>query len=445
VSARSALVALHVLAVAGLSCAGEAPVRAQWVVTLRTDAPLPLVADRLLVETVRDDGSLACDTCRRLLDARPEHWPISFGIGEISPMPSLRVRARLHRSTAVGLDGAPAPESTLDAVVALPREPGPVHIELRMDCFGVASTSTESCNPATRELTSVRNAQAGAGDRARVPGSWPQSSSPPCASEAPAGMACVPGGLFFFRGFDGDDARRDQLVRLSSFFADRDEMTVGHARALIAAKKVTSAPDRRGTGTSPSAVCSYLGEGDASNDDRPLNCVELSLAEELCDADGKRLLTEAEFAYAAGNGARGTVFPWGDEGDACGHAIVARGAAIGEANPPDLSFECRSQGTRTAPFGPVVGGSPQDVTASGLLNLGGNLSEWVKGSFALLREPCWTGRPLLVDPRCEGGEAAVLRGGSWRWEAWSATSRFRVSSSAEADTSVGFRCARDAR
>ncbi|HSO40349.1 MAG TPA: SUMF1/EgtB/PvdO family nonheme iron enzyme [Labilithrix sp.] len=443
---KGGLAASVLVAAMAVSCAGEAPVRPQWTVTLRTDAPVPIVADRVLVEVLRDDGSLACDECRRLLDAsRPELWPISFGIGAPAPQ-ALRVRARLHRAQAVGLEGEPRPEAAVELVAALPRVPGPVALELRMRCFGLAATSLDSCDPTTGELAPVAAASSGAGDPRLVPGSWSESTSPPCASEAPPGMACVPGGLFFFTGFDGEDAARDQLVRLSSFFADRDEMTVGRARALLAAKKVQGSPARRRSDKSPGSVCAYLGESDASNDERALNCVARTVAEELCAAEGKRLLTEAELAYAAGNGARGTHFPWGEDDDICAHAIVARGAVFGEVDPPDFSIECRSQGPRTAPFGPVLGGSPADQTkdTGGLRNLGGNLAEWVAGTFAPLSAPCWTGRPLLVDALCTTGDRAVIRGGSWRDEAWTANARFRVASSDAGDPGVGFRCAKDA-
>ena len=81
----------------------------------------------------------------------------------------------------------------------------------------------------------------------------------------------------------------------------------------------------------------------------------------------------------------------------------------------------------------------------GLRNLAGNLAEWVAGTFAPLKDACWNARPLLLDPLCTTGTGAVVRGGSWRDEAWTASSRFRVSSSLSGDASVGVRCARDAR
>ncbi|MBX3261879.1 MAG: SUMF1/EgtB/PvdO family nonheme iron enzyme [Labilithrix sp.] len=434
------------LAAAGLSCAGDAPVRPQWLVTLRTDAPLPLVADRVLVEVTRADGALACASCRRILDAsRPDAWPISFGVAASAP--PFHVRARLHRARKLGPEGTPDLATTIDARAALPPEPGPVAIELRMRCVGVPSTLDESCAPATGELAPVAEAAAGAGDPAVVPGSWSEASSPPCASAAPPEMVCVDGGLFFFGAFEREEGDEDQLVRLSSFFLDRDEMTVGRARALFASGAIAGRPTLRGSGRSPESVCAFLGDADARGDELALNCVDRELARELCAADGKRLPTDAELAYVAGNGARGTRYPWGDEEDICARAVVARGALPFELDDGDVTIECRSTDERTLPFGPARGGSPADVTVSpaGIMNLGGNLAEWVDDAFGPLGGACWSGRPLLVDPVCRVGGDAVLRGGAWAFEAWTASARFRVATTVDGASSVGFRCARAAR
>ncbi|MBX3200535.1 MAG: SUMF1/EgtB/PvdO family nonheme iron enzyme [Labilithrix sp.] len=420
--------------------------RPQWLVTLRTDAPLPLVADRLLVEVTRADGSLACDACRRILDAsRPEAWPISFGVAASAT--TLHVRARLHRARKLGPEGAPDVSTTVDSRAVLPSEPGPVAIELRMRCLGVPSTLEETCAVDEGELAPVADAVAGAGDAAIVPGSWSEASSPPCASPAPPGMVCVDGGLFFFGAFERDEGDKDQLVRLSSFFLDRDEMTVGRARALLSSAGIVARPTRRGPGRSPESVCAFLGDADARSDELALNCVDRELARELCAADGKRLPTDAELAYVAGNGARGTRYPWGDEEDICARAVVARGAAPLELDEAEVTIECRSTGSGTLPFGPVRGGSPADVTLApaGILNLGGNLAEWTDDAFGPLGGACWRGRPLLVDPVCRVGADGVLRGGSWTFEAWTASSRFRLPTSSVGASSVGFRCARPAR
>lgn len=63
----------------------------------------------------------------------------------------------------------------------------------------------------------------------------------------------------------------------------------------------------------------------------------------------------------------------------------------------------------------MPGGSPDDLTFApgGILNLGGNLSEWGEDAFGRIGEASWSGRPLLVDPVCRTGDSAVFRGGGW--------------------------------
>ena len=443
---RPSVLALLVLVA---SCRDEPAVRPQWTVTLRTDAPT-LVGDRLLVEIADDRGTAAT----RLIDASSAaRWPISFGIAaSTSP---LRIRARLYRARATGLDGQPDPPSTIDARATLPAPPGLVVVPLLMACFGLATTAEESCDPTTGVLARIAPAAVGSGDATLLPGSWSESRSAPCEAPAPEGMVCVDGGLFFFG--DGDPGVvREQLVRVSSFFVDQDELSVGRARALLAGRPGIGAPRRHVDDRSEASVCTYRGEQDSSNDDQALNCIDRDAAEQLCAADNKRLLTEAEFAYVAGNGARGSRYPWGDDEDICSHAVVARdalppvpGKTRGELDTTlGEDRECRSSGmAATLDFGPVANAVPtrdETVEPRGVRNLSGNLSEWVQDTYASLADRCWHGRPLLVDPVCRAGDLPASRGAGWSFPPWAAKGRYRSSSAARAPNYVGVRCARDA-
>ena len=99
-------------------------------------------------------------------------------------------------------------------------------------------------------------------------------------------------------------------------------------------------------------------------------------ASEYCAWVGKRLPTEAEWLLAAlrdpATGAT-RVFPWGDT------------FRKGIMNCGEDPGECED-GTR---LNSPVGAFPSDVSATGILDLGGNVDEWVRD--------CWT-----ANPQCDG-------------------------------------------
>src|SRR5262249_3488345 len=107
--------------------------------------------------------------------------------------------------------------------------------------------------------------------------------------------------------------------KLSPYAMDVREITVGVVRHLVA-ENPGLAPIMHGT--DPSTIpCKYLGPADPTNDDEPVNCVTHDLAARICKALGnKRLPTEAEWEYAAGNRDKEDDYPWGDDGDACKYA-----------------------------------------------------------------------------------------------------------------------------
>ncbi len=90
-----------------------------------------------------------------------------------------------------------------------------------------------------------------------------------------------------------------------------------------------------------------------------------------------------------------------------------------------------------------------DATQLGIMNLGGNIAEWVADVFGPYDAPCWNTGALLVSPVCtmSGGTTVVhsLRGGSWQAPAFEALSYIRDSSATfdRAAAATGFRCAVD--
>lgn len=105
----------------------------------------------------------------------------------------------------------------------------------------------------------------------------------------------------------------------------------------------------------------------ALSPDRPVACVRLADARAYCAWAGARLPTERERAdFAAGISDAGEVYPWGAEGASCDTCVVAdpSGAGCGQ----------------DAPW--VVGEKSGCATTEGLLDVWGNVSEWVECAAA---------------------------------------------------------------
>ncbi len=410
------------------SCGG-ADARPQWTVTIATDAPVPQFGDRLLVE-VLDGGGIACAGCRRELGvADASQWPVSFGITPPA-QGSTHVRVRLYRAAITGGDGLPAGSALIDALGFLPPPSGvtPLVIVLAMDCFGIPSDPIghTTCDPTTKAPSAEPTLQAPGA--IATPSSWSPAQPVPCASDVPNGMKCIPGGVFLLgdnRASVAAPSLPERLVQLSPFALDADELTVGAFRALVARHPLSSRPvSHNPDPLQRNAGCTYIADSDTSNDALPLNCVSFSLATDVCTALGKRLPTEAEWEFAAGNTTDESAFAWGSDDDICGHSVSAVGRS-GLETATSANYEewsnCRVRsGGAVVPWGPVAGGNPLDVTKLGVRNLGANVAEWVADHYALYTDACWTpmSGQLLQDPRCDSPSMPQLaqqsiRGGSW--------------------------------
>lgn len=435
--------------------------RDQWSVVVTTDAPIPQLGDRILVDLLDEKGALACDTCRRQFGVTPDSdeagaelptFPLSFGVvptdGAISA-----VRVRLYRAERVGADGLPA-GPIIDASGRLPEASGitEVGIELRTDCFGVGgdATSGSTCDPASGTLAPMPLLGA-----PRRPGlvvdSWPAAQPQPCGGAADADMVCIEGGIFVLgdadplAGLVAEASTPERLIRLAPFAIDRDELTVAAARALVGRPGVVGAPrppdDEPGLRFSE---CTY--SDDPANAGLPVDCVTHAFAESACAALGKRLPTEEEWEFAAGSRTLELAYPWGDGAlETCDLAVVASGRSETEITP-SLDLEYEAYDCREGDAGTRAGGAVGDVTTQGVRNLAGNVDEYVSDAFTPYSDACWDA-DLGPDNRTACGGAAgaasyAVRGGSYRDPPASARIVRRKISDGGERAGRGFRCAK---
>jgi formylglycine-generating enzyme required for sulfatase activity len=157
-----------------------------------------------------------------------------------------------------------------------------------------------------------------------------------------------------------------------------------------------------------------------NGDDYPVAGIPWQDAADYCAWAGGRLPTEAEWEYAA-RGTAGSLFPWGDEFDCAG------------GNFWDDGTGCDDGFAQPAPVGSFPGGS----SWSGVLDMAGNVWEWVADGYG-----AYPADAVLNPTGSPTGSERILRGGSWGYLPAFVRSAYRYPVPANADyQAVGFRCA----
>jgi formylglycine-generating enzyme required for sulfatase activity len=243
--------------------------------------------------------------------------------------------------------------------------------------------------------------------------SAPSSTPDPAPTQTtpcPAGMIQISAGSFRMgtRHFDtsgGSDAMHEALVTLSSFCIDRTEVTIGAYMSCVR-QGGCAPPD-------PSSEDQMWRYDDPTRTAYPVHNVTWFDAKGYCEAHDTRLPTEAEWEYAA-RGTDGRPFPWGRE-----LPTIRLLNAYGTETWGNYGDATDRRGRPVVMFGDdgwagpaPVGSFPLGASPFGVLDLAGNVAEWVNDRWIEAPEhPVASTDP--VGPPESISDQRVTRGGSW--------------------------------
>lgn len=230
----------------------------------------------------------------------------------------------------------------------------------------------------------------------------------------------------------GEDSTPAHSVTLDTFFMEVTEVT--NAQYLAFLNWMGPNSHRDGCFNNACVLTRNQDEGspiifDSQNYDIPPVAANLPVigvtwfgARAYCEAIGRRLPTEAEWERAA-RGDQGFIYPWGNE--------------------RDLTL-ARTSRPRDGGVGPVaVGSFPGGASPFGLLDMAGNVAEWVSDWY----QPNYYAQPDASGLNPTGpvaGTDRVIRGGSWDALPFFARAVHRQHlPPVEARLWLGFRCAAD--
>lgn len=269
------------------------------------------------------------------------------------------------------------------------------------------------------------------------------SSVSAAAEQKSVEMIYIPAGEFIM-GSEGTDRTKmggiiavdeipQQRVSLKAFYIDKYEVTNIRYKAYLDSLKVEGItafshyddegipiPDRWSVEDYPEGEGYY-----------PVVDVDWYMSNRYCQAQGKRLPTEAEWEKAA-RGTDGRLYPWGED------------YQVGYSNNREHWEKLGRKVYNTVP----VGTFEKDVSPYGVHDMAGNVLEWTSSLYR-----AYPGSTLERD--IFKREVYVLRGGAYNsllFEFGRTTSRhYRSPTDSRAahadwhsDMNIGLRCARDA-
>lgn len=233
----------------------------------------------------------------------------------------------------------------------------------------------------------------------------PTETPAPTDVPIPDGMLLAAGGTFNM-GSGAGDAGPIHSVTLSQFLIDKVEVSNARYQACVDAGSCTARP--RGSFTRGNYAT------DPTFAQHPVVNVTWDQAQAMCQFEGKRLPTEAEWEFAA-TGGDGRRYPWGNDFDG---SLVPSTAGDTQAG----------------------GSFPGGASPIGAYDMAGNVLEWVADWYGIN----YYGESPAENPTGpETGNQKVLRGGSFGAADGSLylTTRRFARNPGGADVDIGFRCA----
>ena len=224
-------------------------------------------------------------------------------------------------------------------------------------------------------------------------------------------MVFIPAGEFTMGNENSrENEKPAHIVYLDAFLIDQTEVT-----NKMYAQCVEEGGCMEPKGKAPPNVLSYY--GDPKYDNYPVIYIDWKRAKDYCTWAGRRLPTEAEWEKAA-RGINAYLYPWGN-------------------HPPD--------GTLLNYFNPAfhvteVGSYPAGASPYGVLDMAGNVWEWVSDYFSEIYYAQPNNSKNPQGPRVT--DTGILRGGGWDSTRATVGATYRNSQGrAGANSSFGFRCA----
>jgi serine/threonine-protein kinase len=226
-------------------------------------------------------------------------------------------------------------------------------------------------------------------------------------------MVYVPEGIFSM-GTNHNPDIPIHKVTLDAYWIDQTEVT--NAMYALCVQVTDCQPPSNYSSMTRS---SYY--GDPQYADYPVIYVNWTAADAYCAWAGARLPTEAEWEKAA-RGTDARKYPWGNSPPSCSllNFWSKTGKCVGDTK--------------------AVGSYPSGASPYGVLDMAGNVKEWVNDWYS---ESYYRESPERNPQGLASGTDRVVRGGAWRWGVVE-SDRGDWDNPDDRTFDLGFRCARDA-